>query len=109
MRASELLGSEVLDAAGRSLGPVRDLRVTADGLEVVGIVVGGGRFAGIAHRWGYAEGRAAGPWPLRALTASAVERARFVASERVVSWGPGTLRLNVEADALPPLREDAPG
>jgi sporulation protein YlmC with PRC-barrel domain len=106
MRATELLGSEVVDVNGRSLGPVRDLRITPDGMEVVGIVVGGGGFSKIAHAWGYAEGRTAGPWLLKKITASAVQRARLVPVEHVEDWGPGMIRLSATADVLASLWED---
>ena len=103
MRATELLGRSVVDRDGVALGPVRDVRVVRDDWRVVGLVVGDGRLARIAHGWGFTEGRAQGPWPLRALTAEAVRRARFVASEQVAAWGPGEVRLHVVAADLRPL------
>jgi hypothetical protein len=106
MRASELLASEVVDAAGRRLGPVRDVRLSRDGFRVVGLVVGEGPFAGIAHGWGYAEGRASGPAPLGWLSRRAVRRSRFAAAERVLDWGPGVIRLGVEGHDLPALAEE---
>lgn len=105
MRASELLASELVDGTGRRLGPVRDIRVTRDGFRVVGLVVGGGPFASIAHDWGYAYGRANGPWLLRALTRPATRRARFVPVERIADWGPGVVTISGEADDLPALAE----
>ena len=105
MRASELLGAPVIDADGRSLGPVRDLRVTPNGLEVVGLVVGNGRLAGLAHAWGYAEGRARGPWLLRALMASAARSTRFIAASQVADWGPGPVRITASAHQLPHLTD----
>ena len=105
MRLSELFDATVVDRAGRSLGPVRDVRLAQSGLQVVGVVVGGGPFARAAHAWGYAEGRAQGPWLITALTRPAVRQARFVPAERVVDWGPGQLRLDIELDDLPPLQE----
>lgn len=106
MRASDLLGADVVDATGRSLGPVRDLRVTPDGMEVVGLVIGDGLLAGMAHAWGYTEGRALGPWALRALTAQARRRARFVPSHRVLEWGPSPVRVSGAAEDLPHLHEE---
>ncbi len=63
MRASELLASRVVDADGEDLGPVRHVRVrqTPRGLRVGSLVVGDGRFAGLAHAVGAAEGRGQGP------------------------------------------------
>ncbi len=108
MRLSELMASTVVDAAGQSLGPVRDVRLAEpeDGrLVLAGLVIGDGHFASAAHAWGFAEGRADGPWLLRALTARAVRQARFVPVEQVVKWGPGAIRISAHMDALPTLRE----
>jgi sporulation protein YlmC with PRC-barrel domain len=96
MRASELLASQVRDEAGTRLGPVRDVRVSRRDLRVVGIVVGDGPFAGMAHGWGFAEGRAQGPWVLRALTRRATARARFIPADAVVDWGPGEIVVTAE-------------
>lgn len=112
MLATELLQASVVDASGTVLGPVRDARIRreADGsLTLVGLVVGDGPFAGAAHAWGFAEGRATGPWLFRALTARAVRAARYVPSERVSAWGPGTLTLSCAAAELEHLHpEGAP-
>jgi hypothetical protein len=106
VRVAELLASLVVDRNGRSLGPVRDVRVGAD-LTIVGLVIGGGFLAGLAHAWGFAERRAAGPWLLRALTAPATRAARFVPAELVADWGPGRVRLTATASELPSLGEIA--
>jgi sporulation protein YlmC with PRC-barrel domain len=105
MRLSELLSATVIDSMGRSLGPVRDVRLAEDDLEIVGLVVGGGRFAAVAHAWGYAEGRARGPWLLAAVTRRAIRLARFIPSERVVDWDPPQLRVDVALADLVPLTE----
>jgi len=83
----------VADDRGRDLGPVRDIRLAREDLRVVGLVVGGGPLAGPAHAWGYTEGRAQGPWLLRALTAPARRQARFIPAERVSAWGPGVVTI----------------
>ncbi len=106
MRASELLASQVVDATGRRLGPVRDVRLTKKGFRVVGLVIGRGPFAGIAHGWGYAEERAHGPALLSALTRRAIRNARFVPAERVIDWGPGVVTIDADARDLPPLQEE---
>jgi hypothetical protein len=104
VRVAELLASVVADRNGRSLGPVRDVRIGAD-LTIAGLVVGGGFLATLAHAWGFAERRAAGPWPLRVLTASATRDARFVPAEVVVDWGPGRVLLSATVSELPRLGE----
>ena len=106
MRASELLASEVVDVAGRRLGPVRDVRLSREGFRVVGLVVGEGPFARIAHGWGYAEGRARGPALIAATCRSTIRRARFVSAESVRDWGPGVIRLDVDGADLPALAQE---
>lgn len=107
MRASELLGAPVVDADGVELGPVRDVRVTESGgaLTVAGLVVGGGPLAHLAHAWGFAEGRAQGPWLFRVLTGPASRDARFVSAARVAEWEP-RVRLDCPAAELRALREE---
>lgn len=100
MRASELIGARVVDDQGRAVGIVRDLRVevgsvgSGHAFPVAGIVVGlpGARSAA-AHRWGYAERRAAGPAIFRRLLQPAVERSILIPVERVADWGPGVVRI----------------
>lgn len=112
MRLTELLGSTVVDAAGTSLGPVRDVRVVerqqggpGARFRVSGLVIGGGFLARPAHAWGFAEGRASGPWLLRALTSQAVRQARFIPADRVADWGPGVVCITGRVADLPPLAE----
>lgn len=107
MRASELLATGVVDADGRELGPVRDVRLARrnGAFVVVGLVVGGGRGSRVAHSWGYAEGRAQGPLLLRALTRGAARNARFVPAERVVEWSP-SVRIDCRGEELPGLRDE---
>lgn len=96
MRASKLLGSVVVDRAGRRVGTIRDVRVTESQLHVVGLVVGDGLLARPAHGWGFVEGRTSGPWLLRKLLDPAARRARFVPAADVVEWGPGTVTISRE-------------
>lgn len=105
MRASELLGADVIDATGARVGRVEDIRVEGDSFALVGLVVGDGFIARLAHRWGYAQGRARGPWLLRRLMAGAVDAARFVPSGSVREWTP-SVRVTVAAGDLPSLREE---
>ena len=108
MRLSELLASSVVDATGASLGPVRDVRLVerepgggGARFRVAGLVIGGGLLARPAHAWGFAAGRAQGPWLLRALTKRAVRQARFIPADRVTDWGPGELQISSRQADLP--------
>jgi hypothetical protein len=71
MRLSDLLESEVVDAHGKALGHVRDVRLLADGpaqgsfgpaLRLHGLLVGRGS---IGARLGLARDRVHGPWLLK--------------------------------------------
>ena len=117
MRVTDLLGREVLDADGMSLGPVRDIRMRWDEqavpppgvssrFDIAGLVVGDGRFAGAAHAWGFAEGRADGPALLRVLFSQAVQAARFVPVAYVSSWGPDRIQLCCREAQLKSLAEE---
>jgi sporulation protein YlmC with PRC-barrel domain len=73
MRLSDLLGSEVFEADGTSLGHVRDVRLVADGrtigafgsaLRVHGLVVGRGS---VGARLGLGRSQMRGPWLLKAV------------------------------------------
>lgn len=106
MRLSELIGSNVVDEDGRDLGPVRDVRLRrreppgGNDLEIAGLVVGGGRFAAPAHAWGFAEGRARGPWLLAALFRQAAAQARFIPADRVLEWHSPKVKMAGSADDL---------
>jgi hypothetical protein len=67
MRISELLALEVVDADGRHVGKVRDVRLVQDGpvlggtqaaMRVEAVVAGGGA---LGIRLGYVRGRVRGP------------------------------------------------
>jgi hypothetical protein len=75
---SDVMGVEAVDADGRRLGKVTDVRLVQDGpwiegfgnaLRVDSLVIGRG---GIASRLGYVRGGVRGPWLLR-VVASALE------------------------------------
>ena len=106
MRASDLLASEVVTTGGRRVGPVRDIRVSREGFRLVGLVVGGGWVAGLAHSWGYAEGRAQGPWILQAMMRRATRQARFVPIGRVVEWRSREVVISGDAGDLAALTEE---
>ena len=109
MRISELLGAPVVDPAERQIGVVRDLHVTpAPRFQVTGLTIGQpGWLDRAAHAWGFAEGRAEGPWPLRKLTQRAARRARFAPVEVVGSWGPERVVITVGSTGLRPLAESS--
>ncbi|MGW4063129.1 hypothetical protein ACWEGE_32930 [Amycolatopsis sp. NPDC004747] len=84
MRAGELIGRPVRDAAGRDLGAIRDLRAEpapgADGLPrlvVRGVIVGRTR----VRLFGYQRHDQRGPAPLVALIRLLHRHSRYVAWE----------------------------
>jgi hypothetical protein len=92
---SDLLLAPVFDAAGRDLGQVLDVRLAErrGTFEVVGVDVGRGLWARLAHAWGYAAGRASGPWILRAVSARALRHVVFIRAEDVASWSANRVQL----------------
>jgi hypothetical protein len=85
---------------------VREGVGTATRFRVSGLVIGpADTRSRAAHAWGYAEGRAHGPWILRRLFGPAIGRARVVPSELVADWGPTTVRIGAEERSLPSLEE----
>lgn len=98
LRASDLLGTPIVDRDGRPLGRVRDLRLHADGAEhrIEGLVTGSGV---IAERLGYAYGEVVGPWLLATLMRRAARRARFVEWDAVEDLQPG--RITVRGEGRP--------
>ena len=104
MRASDLLGREVVDADGHPIGRVHDLRSTLDRSAI-----GGARGIPISHlivgpRWmggrlGYSHGDVKGPWLLRSTLRLAARRARIIRAEDIGALGL-TIRLDVARSAL---------
>jgi hypothetical protein len=105
MRLAELIGAPVMDASGRRVGAVRDLRIRREEsggeMVVTGIVIGDGPLAEQAHRWGFVEDRAHGPWLLRALTRRSRTAARVIAAEHVDEWTADQIRLRAGAASRP--------
>jgi hypothetical protein len=84
MRLSELLGRPVLDADGRAMGTVKDVRLVQDGpyvegfgqaLRVEGLLFGRGA---LGVRLGMARANVQGPWPLTTVFRRLERRARYV-------------------------------
>lgn len=85
LRLADLLGREVLDATGASVGRVRDVRLRQDGpvlqpsgqpaFRVEGLIVGGG---GVWQRFGYGHGEVRRPWLLAAIQRRRQRRTRWV-------------------------------
>lgn len=101
MRASELIGARVVDESGQRLGVVRDLRVAytmrpaAESLPILGLVISEpGPIPAAAHAWGFAEGRARGPAPLRRILEPAAQRSVLVPVDRIRDWGPADVRVS---------------
>lgn len=97
MRLSDLLGSEVFDAAGHSLGHVHDVQLVADGpamgafgsaLRIHGIVVGRGS---TGARLGLSRDAMRGPWLLKAVFGRRPQH--LIAWEKIVSIGDASISL----------------
>jgi hypothetical protein len=104
MRASDLLGSPVVDSEGVVIGPLRDVRIDPepqDGRLAVHWLVIGGRE--LAHRFGYFDGRTKGPWLLDRLLRGRSDSAVAVRATAVAEWGPDRVVLSGPAsrDVMP--------
>jgi hypothetical protein len=91
-RLSDLLDAEVRGDDGRSLGPVRDVRLVQDGpvrqglqasFRVDALVVGGRSFP---VRLGYYRGGIRGPLLLRWLFSRLEQRSLIIPMEHVAAW-----------------------
>jgi hypothetical protein len=107
MRASEVLGLEVVAGDGRRLGKVLDLRLVQDGplmgayaaLRVESLVVGHHSVA--SHR-GYDRSSVGGPWVVRALVRM------LTRTNRCLPWEDARVEAGVvrtERTELEPLPE----
>ena len=106
MRLTELLGRDVVDAEGTSLGEVHDVRLVQDGpvlegfgaaLRVDALVVGEG---GLGVRLGVARAGLRGPAPLVRFLHRREHRAWEVPWDAVEATEADPLRLRVPASSL---------
>lgn len=108
MRVGELLGRPVTDRDGQPLGPVHDLRIDRlpgeRGFAVLGLVVGGPRRAGLAHRLGFADDDQAGPAVLAGPLRRAAGAALWVKADDIAAWGPDEVVLRRRSDELERFR-----
>ena len=107
MRLTELLGSQVVDQAGRRAGRVHDVRLVQDGplvggfgasLRVAGLIVG--RRA-VGARLGYERRDMRGPLPVKLLAGWLHHDGRYVDWDRVQEVQPGRVLISGSADDLP--------
>jgi hypothetical protein len=106
MRMSELLGRQVVDAAGEGLGKVEDVRLLQDGpvlggfgaaLRVDGLLVSG---RSVAVRLGFHRGGVQGPWPLRTFFLVRERGCCYVDWDQVAEWDGDVIRLRVAKASL---------
>ena len=107
MRLSELLGAEVVDEHGHTVGKVHDIRLVQAGpqpggvgpaLRVEGLLVG--RRA-LGARFGFDRGAVRGPWLLKAVFGSPGHDGRYVPWHRIRSIRGRQIRITGTADDLP--------
>ncbi|HEX9969795.1 MAG TPA: hypothetical protein VGB03_06620 [Acidimicrobiales bacterium] len=113
VRLGELLHSRVVDADGRAVGRVHDVRLVQDGpvldgfghaLRLEGVIVGAG---GLGVRLGYHRHGVRGPALLKWLALALERRARYVAWSEVEAWDGEVVRLRHRASDLPRLTDTA--
>ena len=92
MRLSDLIGCDVVDIAGKSVGRISDVHLIQDGpvvdglqarIRVEALLVGRG---GWGERIGYIRGRARGPWLLAVLFRWIERHSQLIASDDVADW-----------------------
>jgi hypothetical protein len=107
MRLSELLGAEVVDEHGHTVGKVHDVRLVQEGprpggagpgLRVEGLLVG--RRA-LGARFGFGRGADRGPWLLKALLGSAGHDGRYLPWGRIRSIQARQICITGTAGDLP--------
>jgi hypothetical protein len=105
MKASDLIGLDVVDRSGRVLGTVLELRCVLDGPPRgalapprIDALITSGRHAGFML--GYDRPQQRGPWLLRAI-ATRLHRNRRVIPWAVVEGYHSKITLSVDADDLP--------
>jgi hypothetical protein len=107
MRLSALLGAEVVDGHGHTVGKVHDVRLVQAGpqpggvapaLRVEGLLVG--RRA-LGARFGFDRGGVRGPWLLKLVFGSLGHDGRYLAWDRIRSIQARQIRITGTADDLP--------
>jgi sporulation protein YlmC with PRC-barrel domain len=107
MRLSDLLDAEVVDADGKSVGHVHDVRMVQDGpiqgtfgaaLRVQGLVVG---HPGLGARLGLDRAGVRGPWLLKAFF-KAIRTDRYVEWDRIRSIEPDRIVIAAQESDLRP-------
>jgi sporulation protein YlmC with PRC-barrel domain len=104
MRASELIGRDVIDRAGHRIGVVADLRCVQDGPlrgalatpRLVALLVSPRHTGALL---GYHRPAQHGPWLIRAIVERLHRRARLVPWTAVTAYEPQIV-LDVTADTL---------
>jgi sporulation protein YlmC with PRC-barrel domain len=110
VRVSQLLGLDVVDAAGTHVGSVIDVRLVQDGplqpsglarLRVHGLIVSPSHSGRL---FGYERRPLEGPWLIRKLVLAYNKGVRYAPWNCVGSWSAGRVELTVAASELAPLQ-----
>ena len=107
MRLTDFLGSHVIDADGRKVGYITDVRLVQDGpilgefgaaFRVHGIVVGRST---IGAHMGFERRNVRGPWMLKRFFALIQGTPRYVGWGDIASIEEETVRIALRSDDLP--------
>lgn len=109
MRTSELIGSQVYDAAGQAIGTVHDLhfrvQTRPDGSRTCQLDALECGDIGFGHRLGYGEHAMRGPWPFPQIFRYLARHSLAVPWSEITSIDGRRIDISARRDQLQPARK----
>jgi PRC-barrel domain protein len=109
MRTSELIGSQVYDAAGQAIGTVHDLhfrlQTRPDGSRTCQLDALECGDIGFGHRLGYGEHAMRGPWPFPQIFGYLARHSLAVPWSEITSVDGRRIDISARRDQLQPARK----
>jgi PRC-barrel domain len=109
MRTSELIGSQVYDAAGQAIGTVHDLhfrvQTRPDGSRTCQLDALECGDIGFGHRLGYGEHAMRGPWPFPQIFRYLARHSLAVPWSEITSIDGRRIGISARRDQLQPARK----
>ncbi len=109
MRTSELIGSQVYDAAGQAIGTIHDLhfrvQTRPDGSRTCQLDALECGDIGFGHRLGYGEHAMRGPWPFPQIFRYLARHSLTVPWSEITSIDGRRIDISARRDQLQPARK----